>query len=919
MITLINARSKDSQCKNNSNREHSDNNYTKKGKTSNIPSIFNFNPFVNKCFIICFTIFSILLPIGIQPQLESNYAFAEIDSQMTNDEVEYSDDENSSLSSTSESKSNLNVKNPFGSTGHNNKKENMNTIIPDIVEPDLPGTQPGSTTNSDEIGIHHSIKEIHPNSVDNSISNTDNADGSVIIEKEGKPTTTDLSSTDSQLGTLKNNEDKNVNDTNSLVSIDKPSTEILQSELSSQPKYKSYRDYVNNNSNNGQSVIESDDKPDTVLSSTDAQLNTVYSNASNNTNGKGNETVTVLEDQSAITQSDSATSSESQSQSEAQPKYKSYRDFIKNSTSNSDDSINVTDDTQGTLINSTHSQSGTVYGNINVNINKNTNTDNSNNIMLLEKTTSTESSSTSSSQSVQAQSSNEVYGDFNGDGFDDLAIGVPGETLGSISAAGAVEVIYGSSSGLSATSAHADQFWTQDSTDIVNQAETGDMFGRSLVIGDFNADGFDDLVVGVPVEDLGSSINAGAVHVIYGSSSGLSATSAHADQFWTQDSTDIDDIAEPGDLFGSSLTTGDFNADGKDDLAIGAPGEILGTIISAGAVEVIYGSSTGLSATSAHADQFWTQDSTNIDDIAEFNDQFGFSLTAGDFNGDGKDDLALGAPFENIGSILDAGGAEVIYGSSSGLSATLAHADQFWSQDSTDIGGSAEPTDQFGGSLATGDFNADGKDDLAIGLPGEDIGIVTDVGGVQIIYGSSTGLSATLAHGNQFWIQDSPDIFDISELGDQFGFSLTTADFNADGKDDLAIGVRAEDLGSVINVGGVEVIYGSSNGLSATLAHADQFWTQENVDIDDSAEASDQFGQFLATGDFNADGKDDLAIGVLGEDLGSISGAGAVEVIYGSSSGLSATLAHADQFWTQDSTNIDNQAEQSDFFGFGLA
>ena len=848
MITLINARSKDSQCKNNSNREHSDNNYTKKGKTSNIPSIFNFNPFVNKCFIICFTIFSILLPIGIQPQLESNYAFAEIDSQMTNDEIEYSDDENSSLSSTSESKSNLNVKNPFGSTGHNNKKENMNTIIPDIVEPDLPGTQPGSTTNSDETGIHHSIKEDHPNSVDNSISNTDNADGSIIVEKEGKPTATDLSSTDSQLGTLKNNEDKNVNDTNSLVSIDKPSTEILQSELSSQPKYKSYRDYVNNNSNNGQSVIESDDKPDTVLSSTDAQINTAYSNASNNTNGKGNETVTVLEDQPAITHSDSATSSESQSQSQsgAQPKYKSYRDFIKNSTSNSDDSINVTDDTQGTLINSTHSQSGTVYGNINVNINKNTNTDNSNNIMLLEKTTSTESSSTSSSQSVQAQSSNEVYGDFNGDGFDDLAIGVPGETLGSISAAGAVEVIYGSSSGLSATSAHADQFWTQDSTDIVNQAETGDMFGRSLVIGDFNADGFDDLVVGVPVEDLGSSINAGAVHVIYGSSSGLSATSAHADQFWTQDSTDIDDIAEPGDLFGSSLTTGDFNADGKDDLAIGAPGEILGTIISAGAVEVIYGSSTGLSATSAHADQFWTQDSTNIDDIAEFNDQFGFSLTAGDFNGDGKDDLAIGAPFENIGSILDAGGAEVIYGSSSGLSATLAHADQFWSQDSTDIGGSAEPTDQFGGSLATGDFNADGKDDLAIGLPGEDIGIVTDVGGVQIIYGSSTGLSATLAHGNQFWIQDSPDIFDISELGDQFGFSLTTADFNADGKDDLAIGVRAEDLGSVINVGGVEVIYGSSNGLSATLAHADQFWTQDSTNIDNQAEQSDFFGFGLA-------------------------------------------------------------------------
>ena len=63
----------------------------------------------------------------------------------------------------------------------------------------------------------------------------------------------------------------------------------------------------------------------------------------------------------------------------------------------------------------------------------------------------------------------------------------------------------------------------------------------------------------------------------------------------------------------------------------------------------------------------------------------------------------------------------------------------------------------------------------------------------------------------------------------------------------------------------------------------------------------------------------DLAIGVRTEDLGSVINVGGVEVIYGSSNGLSATLAHADQFWTQDSTNIDNQAEQSDFFGFGLA
>ena len=100
-----------------------------------------------------------------------------------------------------------------------------------------------------------------------------------------------------------------------------------------------------------------------------------------------------------------------------------------------------------------------------------------------------------------------------------------------------------------------------------------------------------------------------------------------------------------------------------------------------------------------HADQFWTQDIANIDNSAEPNDNFGYSLATGDFNADGKVDLAIGAPFENVGSLVDAGGVEVIYGSSSGLSATSAHADQFWTQDSTDIDNSAEDEDLFGFSL----------------------------------------------------------------------------------------------------------------------------------------------------------------------------------------------------------------------------
>ena len=79
---------------------------------------------------------------------------------------------------------------------------------------------------------------------------------------------------------------------------------------------------------------------------------------------------------------------------------------------------------------------------------------------------------------------------------------------------------------------------------------------------DFNGDGYADLAIGVPAEDVGTLLNAGAVNVIYGSSSGLSATKAKTNPLWTQNSGGIADLAEAGDQFGSSLATGDFNNDG---------------------------------------------------------------------------------------------------------------------------------------------------------------------------------------------------------------------------------------------------------------------------------------------------------------------------------------------------------------------
>jgi hypothetical protein len=496
-----------------------------------------------------------------------------------------------------------------------------------------------------------------------------------------------------------------------------------------------------------------------------------------------------------------------------------------------------------------------------------------------------------------AAAESRVSGDFNGDGHDDLAVGAPFEDVGSVGDAGAVNVIYGSASRLTTD---GNQLWHQDSAGIVEAAEAGNQFGSSLAAGDFNGDGFDDLAVGVPFEEVDSIEGAGAVNVIYGSAGRLTAD---ANQLWTQNSAGIADAVEEFDLFGLSLTAGDFNGSGHDDLAIGAPFEDLGALFDAGAVNVIYGAGVGLRAT---GNQLWHQDSTGIVDAANTTELFGFSLTAGDFNGSGHDDLAVGVTDQDVGSAFDAGAVNVIYGSAVRLTAD---ANQLWHQDSAGIADAVEDFDRFGSSLAAGDFNGSGHDDLAIGVPREDVGSIVDAGGVNVIYGAGVGLRAS---GNQHWHQNSAGISDAAEADDRFGDSLTAGDFNASAHDDLAVGAPIEDVGSIVDAGAVSVIYGSASRLTAD---ANQRWHQDSTGIADAAEADDRFGDSPTAGDFNGSGHDDLAVGTPLERVGSIGFAGAVNAIYGAGVGL---RANGNQLWHQDSTGIADEAETGDFFGDSL-
>jgi hypothetical protein len=320
---------------------------------------------------------------------------------------------------------------------------------------------------------------------------------------------------------------------------------------------------------------------------------------------------------------------------------------------------------------------------------------------------------------------------------------------------------------------------------------------------DFDNDGFADLAVGVPREGVGSAELAGAVNVLDGSANGLSGTGS---QLLVQGSGGIPDTAEPSDFFGTTLAAGDFNHDGFGDLAIGVPGEDLATSTDAGAVTVLYGSASGLSASGS---QFLSQDTPGVLGAAEPRDDFGAALGVGDFNNDSVADLAIGAPSEGVGSAAQAGAVNVVYGAAGGLTAT---GNQQWRQDSG-IGGMAELGDRFGFALTSGDFNNDTLADLAIGAPVEDVGTVVDAGAVNVLYGSA-GRLTTL--GNQQWRQGSGGIIGVAEDGDTFGVALASRDFNNNGFDDLAIGTISEDIGTIPDAGAVNVLYGSASRLGAT-------------------------------------------------------------------------------------------------------
>jgi hypothetical protein len=277
-------------------------------------------------------------------------------------------------------------------------------------------------------------------------------------------------------------------------------------------------------------------------------------------------------------------------------------------------------------------------------------------------------------------------------------------------------------------------------------------------------------------------------------------------------------------------------------------------------VQVRYGTPVGLTDAGS---QTWSEDSPGICDTSTGSPNFGKSLMSGDFNGDGNDDLAVGEFSETVGTANGAGDVQIIYGS---LGAGLASAgNQCWDEGTPGILGTPEPLDFFSWGLAAEDFNGDGRDDLA------SFGWDAGTGGVHVIYGSASGLTAA---GNQLWLWPS--------AGGYWGTTIATGDFDGNGFDDMA----ASELQLEARAGTVRVLYGTAAGLSLT---GEQYWSQDTPGIADQEESDDRFGAALAAGNYGKGVADDLVVGVPFEDLDAFTDTGSVHVIYGSPFELTAT------------------------------